>query len=340
VKDTPSKITIVVPFRNIQFEGHTVDAAFTAFLYSLKAVSEHVAGVILVDDHSTDHSMEYAASNSQPNWKLLTLKKNANGKKAALELGIREAKTQYIWTLDSDVELLNFDSIRFREFQNNLKEDLVVLPVFMKTGKRLLDIAQSNEWYYMQFLTHLSAQLKMPMMCNGANLIFKRSIFLQNIHAHRSVSSGDDLFLMSRILKSKGQIGLCWKGFSDVTITPVNTLKEVFAQRIRWAGKTIKLPRTKSTFLHFLFTFFSALHIIALVGTFIPSIQKLSVVFLIVKISLEVVAVRSGFPYRMRGKEIIVLVPQMLLYPFFSLFIFISSLFFVPKWKGRLVSLK
>ena len=216
MKDNPSKITIVVPFRNIQHKGHSVDVAFITFLNSLKLVSECVEEVILVNDHSTDYSVEYAASNSQVNWKLLTLKKNENGKKAALQLGIQEAKTEYIWTLDSDVELLCFDSIRFQEFQNNLKEDLVILPVIMKTGKRLLEIAQTFEWRYMQLLTFLSAQIKMPMMCNGANLIFKRSVFLQHINAHCSVSSGDDLFLMSHVLKSKGQIGLCWKGFTDV----------------------------------------------------------------------------------------------------------------------------
>lgn len=317
-----------------------MDPVFIAFLDSLKLVSEYVEDVILVNDHSTDSSLEYVASIDSINWKLFSLPKNESGKKAALEFGIREAKTPYIWTLDSDVELSNIDTNRFREFQNNLKEDLIILPVFMKTGKRLLDLAQSNEWRYMQLLTHLSAQLKMPMMCNGANLVFKRSIFLQHIPAHRSVSSGDDLFLMSQILKSKGQIGLCWKGFAHVTITPVNSFQEVFEQRIRWAGKTAKLPVTKSTLLHFLFAFFSALHVLALFGTFIPSIQKMSVVFILVKMGLEVIGVRNVFPKRMNGKEIIVLVPQMLVYPFFSLFIFISSLFFIPKWKGRRVSLK
>jgi glycosyltransferase involved in cell wall biosynthesis len=340
VKDTPSKISIVVPFRNIQCESRSVDLDFVTFLHSLKFVSEHVAEVILVNDHSTDLSIEYVASNIQFNWKLLSLSHNEKGKKAALELGIREAKTEYIWTLDSDVQLLNFDSIRFQEFQNNLKEDLVIMSVIMTTGKRLLDITQANEWRYMQWLTKLSAQLRVPMMCNGANLICKRAVFLQHIQDHRSVSSGDDLFLMSGILKSKGNIGLHWKGFLNVEISPVDTVKEALNQRIRWAGKTIKLPFTKSSILHFVFAFFSALHAIAVIGIFIPTIQKMSVVFLIVKISLEVLGVRSVFPNSMKGKEIIVLILQMLIYPFFSLFIFISSLFFVPKWKGRRVSLK
>ena len=340
MKDTPSKITIVVPFRNIHNDDHSVDPSFLNFLHSLELISNCVEEVILVNDHSTDDSKKHLSGCSIPNLRILNLQNEFKGKKAALELGIEEAKTEYIWTLDSDVQLLNFDSIRFQEFQNSLKEDLTILPVFMKTGKRLLEILQSNEWRYMQWLTKLSAKLKMPMMCNGANLIFKRSVFLQHIHAHCSVSSGDDLFLMSHVLKSKGQIGLCWKGFTDVEITPVKTIHEAINQRLRWAGKTTKLPFTRSATLHFIFAFFSALHAAAVIGIFFPSIQKMSVAFLLLKIILEVIGVLNVFPNRMKRKEIIVLVPQMLLYPFFSLFIFITSLFFVPKWKGRRVSLK
>jgi len=340
VKDTPSKITIVVPFRNIHGEDHFADTSFSVFLNSLKLVSNCVEEVILVNDHSTDNSSERVASFEINNWNLLALQNEKSGKKAALECGIQAAKTEYIWTLDSDVELTNFDPIRFRIFQMNLNEDLTILPVFMKTGKRLLDFAQSNEWRYMQFLTRFSARIKMPMMCNGANLIFKRSVFLQHINSHKSVSSGDDLFLMSQILRVKGEIGLDWIGFSDVTISPVNTMKEALAQRLRWAGKTTKLPLTKSTFLHFIFALFSLLHIIALVGIFLPSIQKISIVFLVLKMSIEALGVRNIFPIKMNLQERILFIPQMIVYPFFSLLIFITSLFFVPKWKGRRVSLK
>jgi len=340
VKDTLPKITIVVPFRNIQSQDLLEDQSFAIFLNSLKSISVLVQEVILVNDHSTDNSVERIDSFKEFNWKILSLKSELSGKKNALELGIQESKTEYIWTLDSDVEILNLNVRRFEKFQNELHEDLVILPVEMKSERRVIAILQCNEWKYMQFMTWFSARLKMPMMCNGANLIFKRSVFLQHINSHKSVSSGDDLFLMSQILKSKGEIGMDWNSFSEVTITPVNTFKEALAQRIRWAGKTTKLPFTKSTFLHFLFALFSLLHIVALVGIFIPSMQKISIVFFLVKMSLEALGVRNIFPNRMNLKEIILFFPQMIVYPFFSLFIFITSLFFVPKWKGRRVSLK
>lgn len=340
MKDTLPKITIVVPFRNIQSQDHLEDPSFAIFLNSVKSVSGWVQEVILVNDHSTDNSLERINSFKEFNWKILSLKSEEFGKKSALELGIQEAKTEYIWTLDSDVEILNLNSIRFEKFQNELHEDLVILPVKMNSGKRMIEILQCNEWKYMQFLTWLSARMQMPMMCNGANLIFKRSVFLANIDSHRLISSGDDLFLLAETMRSKGEIGLVWEGFVDVVISPVKSMNEAISQRLRWAGKTTKIPFTKSSVLHFCFALFSATHVLAVLGSFFLSFREISLILLLVKICLEAIGIRYVFSSRIGLKDALVLIPQLLLYPFFSLSIFISSLFFIPKWKERRVSLK
>ena len=340
MKDTSSKITIVVPFRNIQQEGHSVDAAFTTFLNSLNSVSDCVEEVILVNDHSADAWMEALAFYRVSNWKLMSLPNEKNGKKAALELGIREAKTDYIWTLDADVLISQFSPKLFKEFESNLKQDLLIMPVYMNSGRSLLSQLQTNEWRYLQFITWFSSAVKLPMMCNGANLIFKRHVFVENIETHRTVSSGDDMFLLSRVMKSGGDISFCWEKFGRVEISAAGSWLESMVQRIRWAGKTTKLPFTKASVLHFLFAVVSAVHALAFVGLFIPSWQLESAVFLSVKVLAEVLCMCGVFFNRMKMKEVMLALPQMLIYPFFSLFIFISSLFFVPKWKGRRVSLK
>ena len=284
--------------------------------------------------------MERISSFKEFNWKVLSLKSEEFGKKSALDMGIQEAKTEYIWTLDSDVEILNLNACRFEKFQNHLHEDLVILPVKMRSGRSVLKILQCNEWKYMQFLTWLSARMKLPMMCNGANLIFKRSVFLASIESHRSISSGDDLFLLAQIMRSKGEIGFCWDEFVEVVISPVNSLHEAISQRLRWAGKTTKIPATKSSILHFGFALFSAVHVLAVLGFIFSFFQEICLIFLLVKICIEAIGIRSVFSGRIGLKGIFVLIPQLVAYPFFSLFIFISSLFFIPKWKERSVSLK
>ncbi len=340
MKDTSSKISIVVPFRNINDEAQKVDDEFVAFLLSLKEVSQCVEEVILVNDHSMEGAVKRIDEFKQPNWKLLALDADIFGKKAALRLGIEEARTEYIWTLDADVQIENFRIEKFDSFKFELKEDLIIFPVFMRSENSLLGVLQSNEWRYLQFMTRLSASVKMPMMCNGANLIFKRSIFLDKIETHQRVSSGDDMFLMSEILKENGSISLSWEAFCSVEIFPASTWQQAWHQRIRWAGKTTQLPFTKSTVLHIAFTLFSALHVLAFFGLFQLSLHLFCAKFLMMKVLVELAGMYFVFGSRMRANEIVLAIPQMLLYPFFSLLIFISSLFFVPKWKGRSVSLK
>ena len=340
MKDTSSKIAIVVPFRNINDVSQKGDDEFVAFLLSLKEVSRCVEEVILVNDHSDEESVRRIEKFKQSNWKLLALDADVFGKKAALRLGIEEAKTEYIWTLDADVQIVNFREEKFNSFQFELKEDLAILPVFMRSENSLLGVLQSNEWRYLQLMTRLSAKVKLPMMCNGANLIFKRSVFLDKIETHQSVSSGDDMFLMSEILKEKGSISLSWETFCSVEIFPVNTWKQALHQRIRWAGKTTQLPFTKSTVLHLAFALLSATHVLAFFGLFQLSLHLVCAKFLMLKVLVELAGMHFVFGNRMRANEIVLAIPQMLLYPFFSLLIFISSLFFVPKWKGRRVSLK
>jgi cellulose synthase/poly-beta-1,6-N-acetylglucosamine synthase-like glycosyltransferase len=340
MKDTSSKITIVVPFRHILGKADSVDPSLRALIHSLEIVSRNVEEIIFVNDHSTDASLAFLSKCGIQNVRLLNLTEDLKGKKAALEVGVNAAKTEYIWTLDSDVEVKDFHVEEFQRFQSSLKAELVILPVRMKSEVGFLNMLQTLEWRYLQFLTWSSARLKMPMMCNGANLVFKRKLFLKNIESHRTISSGDDMFLLSHVLKSKGKIDVCWGTFGAVEIAPVSSWVEAISQRLRWAGKTAKLPFTKSTFFHVIFTLFSAMHVLALVGLFELSLHLMCAYFLMIKVLVEVFCMRGVFSIRMSGMETAVAFLQMLLYPVFSLVIFISSLFFKPKWKGRRVSLK
>ena len=340
MKDTSSKITIVVPFRNISDDCRSVDSALVECVRSLQFVSEFVAEVIFVNDHSTDDSEKHLSGCSITNLRILHLGVESKGKKAALELGVKQAKTEYIWTLDADVVISQFSSERFKEFESDLEQDLLIMPVYMNSGSSLLEQLQTNEWRYLQFITWLSSEVKLPMMCNGANLIFKRNLFMENIEAHRSISSGDDMFLLSRVVKLGRDTSMCWEKFCRVEISTVNSWRESIDQRIRWAGKITKLPSTKATVLHVFFALISAIHVLAFVGLFIPSWHLESAVFLSVKVLAEVLCMYGVFSNRMKMKEVVLALAQMVLYPFFSLFIFISSLFFIPKWKGRRVSLK
>lgn len=340
MKDSSSKITVVVPFRIVENLFFAEGRCFELFLNSLKKITPFVSEVILVNDHSSSQALDMVSSVNEGKWKIISLPENMIGKKEALLRGISEATSEYIWTLDADVEISNFDAASLNEFQKNLLEDIVILPVEMKKGKRLIEILQYCEWRYLQWLTFFSARMNLPMMCNGANLIFKRSIFIRCIDMHKSISSGDDLFLLTEIIRKNGKVGLQWKSFTRVQVSSETTLNGAVSQRIRWAGKTSKLPFSKSTFLHVGFALLSALHLFALFGIFYQPTRWISEVFLVLKLFFECNGSARIFSEPIGFFEAILLVVQLLLYPVFSLAIFISSLFYKPNWKQRRVSLK
>lgn len=329
----------MIPFRICNEEELQVGSDFYVFLNSLQIITDYVEEVVFVNDHSLESAVLLLKSFLRSNWKVISLDKEFEGKKMALYSGIREARTEYIWTLDADVEIRNWKSDLFEKFLNQLNQDLVILPVEMKNGNSLLQSLQFNEWRYMQFLTNFSSRLRLPMMCNGANLVFKRSVFLKHVQKHQSVSSGDDMFLLSEVLRDNGAVGWCKYHYGDVYISSESSFKGAFIQRVRWSGKTMRLPFSKSSYLQFLFALLSALHVLCFAGFFMDSIRTVSISFLIVKVILESTGIvfnaKSGYPL----KNLIWLPIQLSIYPFFSLIIFITSLFFVPKWKNRRVSL-
>ena len=138
MKDTSSKITIVIPFRHILGKPESVEPSLIALIQSLEIVSKNVEEIIFVNDHSTDSSGAFLSQCGIQNLRLLDLPEGLEGKKAALELGVISAKTEYIWTLDSDVELKDFRAEEFLRFKSSLKTDMVILPVRMQFGKGIL----------------------------------------------------------------------------------------------------------------------------------------------------------------------------------------------------------
>jgi cellulose synthase/poly-beta-1,6-N-acetylglucosamine synthase-like glycosyltransferase len=80
----------------------------------------------------------------------------------------------------------------------------------------------------------------LPTMCNGANLAFRKSAYhaVNGYEGNFSISSGDDEFLMRKILKKySGGIAFLAEAESVVATEPQSTLSSFLQQRIRWAGK-------------------------------------------------------------------------------------------------------
>lgn len=194
--------------------------------------------VIVVDDHSTDRTLAAAQCFSYH----LDLKIISNagvGKKHAIKTGVGAAKGDLIITTDADCSM---DTgwirtiVAFFELQ---KPDLILAPVMLTHSKSFLGKFQELEFLSLQAITAGTALGYNGTMCNGANLAFKKSAYLNNeVNLRFDIATGDDVFLLHSMKAAKEKI--VWLESDEATVTTGHApgLNSFLRQRRRWASKS------------------------------------------------------------------------------------------------------
>lgn len=233
-----TRVSIVIPSRNeaLNLPGLLEDIYIQNYPLELLEV-------IIVDDHSTDETLEVVKNFKAMPITILSLSvPGIEGKKNAIETAVRQAKGEVIITTDADCHPGPEWVRSVVSFYEQSKPGLILSPVRFGKGNTFFQLLQEMEFMSLQFTTAGSAALGIPLMANGANLAYPRELFLRigGYSRNKSVASGDDVFLMNEIKKSIGagkiqflrQPGACvqtkmetsWKGF--------------LSQRLRWVSKT------------------------------------------------------------------------------------------------------
>jgi len=136
--------------------------------------------VIIVDDHSEDDTAlitgEY--KNVYPGFslKLVALGENDTGKKSAIAKGIENALFPWIITTDADCKMEPDWLVAKAEIIHNSNYKLIISPVFAANVNHLIEKIQQVEWVVLMGLTFGSLRSGFPLMCNGANLCYNRSV--------------------------------------------------------------------------------------------------------------------------------------------------------------------
>ena len=228
--------SIVIAVRNEQ-------ANLERLLHSLAELNYKKSDfeIIIVDDHSEDGTATMATQLLdlfKLNGTVVSLQ-NSKGKKAAIAEGVKMCKAEVIITTDADC-IFNPDWLVTINNEFNLsKPDMMLLPVILQ-GKGFLSNMQQTESLGLAALTFGSLAIGKPLMCNGANLVFKKEAYLQmnNTEMRHDVASGDDTFFMlSLFAKNKQSIRALVSGKVVVTSDAQTGLSELISQRIRWASK-------------------------------------------------------------------------------------------------------
>ncbi len=237
---TAPRLSIIIPARN---EEVLIGRCLQSLLQ--QDYPAHLFEIIVVDDHSTDHTAAVVNAFNQPHIKLIDLKdyvddeKNSY-KKKAIEVGIAQSSGQLIITTDADCVAGSAWLSTIAAFYVSQQPELIVMPVAMEDQAGFIEIFQSLDFMTLQGITGAAVYNGMHSMCNGANLAYTKKAFqhVGGFAGINQIASGDDMLLMHKIYKAFPK-GIAYLKSPAVIVStlPEKSIAAFFNQRIRWASK-------------------------------------------------------------------------------------------------------
>ncbi len=286
--------------------------------------------VIIVDDNSTDRTLEIATEFSCLR-NLVTMTNTGKGKKQAIRTGILLSKGTLIITTDADCQMGTNWIRTIAAFYELNKPEMIVCPVKIESTTGLSGRFQELEFISLQGITAGSALMKEATMCNGANLAFTREAYLEHSqNLHYEITSGDDIFLLQS-LKNRSRSKILWLESLDVMVTTRGSLtfNSFLKQRSRWISK-VKSYKDRDSIVLGIVTFavivMQVLYFIA--QLFYPVLALVFLSIVILK-SVPDFLILMNTSYRYGKKKLMWwFLPAQLIYPFYVLSVVLYSLTF------------
>ncbi len=243
-------LTIIIPARN---EENNIENCIQSILEN--NYPAHLFELIVVDDHSEDNTASIVRKYASQNVKLILLKdfvtdKINSYKKKAIEIAVAQASGTLIITTDADCIVPTKWLQTIATFYEERNPAFIAAPVLISPsafgegkGVRFIQLFQSLDFMTLQGITAAVVSKRQMTMCNGANMAYERAAFNEvgGFAGIDNIASGDDMLLMHKIYKRFPERVLFLKSQEAiVTTAPVETIKQFFNQRIRWASKAEK----------------------------------------------------------------------------------------------------
>ncbi len=300
--------------------------------------------LIIVDDHSTDRTSEIIKSYASRGVKLIQLneKEPLNSyKKKAISEAIQLATGELIITTDADCRMKTFWLKTIVDYYEQNNFNLISAPVVYFEEKSVFEKLQTLEFLYLIGLGASGIGNKMPSTCNGANLAYKKSVFikLNGFKGIDDLASGDDELFLHKVAHAyPGSIGFCKAEEAIVYTHAKPNLKEFLQQRKRWASKSVKYKDVKIIALAISYWLFNVSLITNLaLGLFSPIFFKLVCIQFIIKFILEVIYLEPLLSFSKRKNLISLLILLTFLHVLYLVYIGILGNSGKYHWKGRMV---
>jgi len=339
-----TKVSVVVPMRN---EERNIINCLSAIIN--QSVSSDLYEIIVVDDNSEDNSVllvnQFIKEHNTISIKLIVLNSFLTGKKQAIKQAIEKSTGELIVTTDADCIMEKdwlFSIIHFYEKTN---AQMIVGPVCFYNEKTVFEKMQTLEFNALIISTAGALYYNKPIMCNGANLAYTKSIFnqLNGFDSIDEISTGDDVLLMYKLAKEDPEKVKFLKEEKAIVYTKAKlTIAEFVNQRIRWASKPMRFLNfeTKAVSItvfmansSFLYLFISSIYL--LIKGIHSDFLAIYLILLLIKCFIDFLLLFLATSFFKRKAYLIYFLPQQIAYSMYVFLIALLSLRRKYSWKGR-----
>jgi len=238
---THTSLSVIIIFRN-----EALNLPYLLQDLENQTLDKSLWEVLFVDDFSEDNSLsilENLLNHSNLKAKIL---KNDIGlniispKKRGITQAISLASGDLIVCTDADCRLQTSWLNEVASFYEQTQAYFISSPVKFNPLDSFFAKLQALEFASLIGSGAACIGLKAPTMCNGANVAYKKSVFLEleGFQGSEQVASGDDEFLMHKFAKKYPQSVQFNKSENVVVTTaPHSSWNFFMQQRKRWASK-------------------------------------------------------------------------------------------------------
>lgn len=336
IAQTNEQVTLIIPFRN---EEENLPNIFK----SVEQLNYPNLQILWINDHSEDSSVGILYELLNPenlSFQHKIIHSENEGKKAAIETGVKRAQGEFIFTTDADCEHTSVWINQLMTHFENPAIQMVAGPVMTKENNSTFQRFQQIEWASILLVTQYAIANQNPLMCSGANLAYRKQAFqkVNGYQGNMEVMSGDDEFLLKKIVDEYGAKAIGYANEKEALVL-TNALKswsELFSQRVRWASKY-----KSHNFSHFLSALLPAfLQLFWVLSFALPLSYGLEGLFIFlfiwsVKIMVEYVSLSKVTKMYFQKLNFIDFCFTSLIHPIYVLRIAFGAVLGKYKWKGR-----
>jgi len=327
-------VSVIIALRNEQEQALHLLSELNKQVYPIDKLD-----FILVNDHSTDSTLELLENSAIYNLRVLNMPEGISGKKNAIALAMKEATGEIILASDADCSFSPLWVHTMVAYFANEDIKLVSGPVSYHKQKGIFLGLQTLEFISLIGSGAGAIGVKNAIFCNGANMAYRKAVFLElNNFENDNAVSGDDVFLLHSVKgKYKDAIVFAKDENAIVLTDAVRSAKGFINQRKRWTAKTSGYKDFASIYASFLVLFTNLSLVLLFVGyLYSGACFQLFLFFYALKFAVDFLLLHPVLTFFKRRDLLKWIFTFELFYAFYIVLIVILSFTKSFEWKGRI----